>query len=276
MLLPALITAAQIDLVGPVGSGAFGNRVTLLPNGNFVVTDPLFDSPGGVAGVGAVTWRDGTGVSGAVVSVSNSLTGSVPNDSVGFRRSAALSNGHYVVRSPLWSNGAIVQPGAATWRNGSSGSGAVVSSSNSLVGATSGDRVGEEGVFALNNGHYVVDTARWDNGATVDAGALTWRNGSGSSNGVISASNSLVGSTANDRVGDSASSFAPVVAQSNGNYVVLNSRWNNAAIVDAGAISLGFGAGGTVGPITAVNSVRGTVTNDIDAVDTPTTLCARS
>ena len=32
--------AAQVDLNGPAGSGTFGWTVTVLPNGNFVVTDP--------------------------------------------------------------------------------------------------------------------------------------------------------------------------------------------------------------------------------------------
>ncbi len=261
------VVSASNSLVGSSAGDRVGlGGITALNNGHYAVSSYQWDN-GGIADAGAVTWRDGSAASGAVVSVSNSLIGSVTNDSVGFSGSTALSNGHYVVRSPLWSSGTAVQTGAATWRNGSSGGSAVVGAGNSLVGATSGDRLGAEGVVALNNGHYVVGTARWDNGATVDVGAITWRNGSGSSSGVISASNSLVGTTTNDRVGDSASSFAAIAAQGNGNYVVMNSRWNNAAIVDAGAISLGFGTGGTVGPITASNSVRGTVTNDIDAVD---------
>ena len=33
----------QTDLEGPAGSEAFGVEVTVLANGNFVVTDPLWD-----------------------------------------------------------------------------------------------------------------------------------------------------------------------------------------------------------------------------------------
>jgi hypothetical protein len=36
--------ATQIDIVGPTGSGQFSTSVTVLSNGNFVVTDPGFDS----------------------------------------------------------------------------------------------------------------------------------------------------------------------------------------------------------------------------------------
>ena len=45
-LLAGLVDAAQIVVDGPPGSGEFGKIVTTLPNGNIVVTDPLFDVPG--------------------------------------------------------------------------------------------------------------------------------------------------------------------------------------------------------------------------------------
>ena len=40
-------------IAGPPGSGQFGSRVTALPNGNFVVTDPFYDA-GATTDVGAV------------------------------------------------------------------------------------------------------------------------------------------------------------------------------------------------------------------------------
>ena len=43
----------SIDLVGPSGSGTFGERVVVLDNGNLVVLDPHFDAPEAVD-VGAV------------------------------------------------------------------------------------------------------------------------------------------------------------------------------------------------------------------------------
>ena len=48
--------AAQFVIDGPPGSERFGETVTVLPNGNVVVTDPFFDAPGPpvVADVGAV------------------------------------------------------------------------------------------------------------------------------------------------------------------------------------------------------------------------------
>ena len=51
---------------------------------------------------------------------------------------------------------------------------------------------------ALSNGNYVVRSPSWDNGAATDAGAVTWGSGDEGVSGVVSAANSLVGSTAND------------------------------------------------------------------------------
>ena len=107
---------------------------------------------------------------------------------------------------------------------------------------------------ALSNGNYVVRSPDWDNGAIADAGAVTWGNGTGGVTGPVSTANSLVGSQPSDQVGTNG-----VTALSNGNYVVSSLTWDNGAITDAGAISWGFGAGGTHGEISAANSVRGLV-----------------
>ena len=78
--LPAQ-AATQVDIVGPTGSGAFGTTVTVLPNGNIVVTDPLYDLPGGSTDVGAAYLFQGS--SGALISM---LVGSRASDKVGHRR----------------------------------------------------------------------------------------------------------------------------------------------------------------------------------------------
>ena len=61
----------------------------------------------------------------------------------------------------------------------------------------------------------MVRSPDWDNGAVMDAGAVTWGSGTSGVSGTVSAANSLVGSTAGDRVG-----YRGVTALSNGNYVV--------------------------------------------------------
>ena len=52
------------------------------------------------------------------------------------------------------------------------------------------------------------------------------------------AANSLVGSHANDRVGD----LRRVTALTNGNYLVLNPSWDNGTVKEAGAIGGGGSA----------------------------------
>ena len=54
---------------------------------------------------------------------------------------------------------------------------------------------------ALTNGNYVVVSSNWDNGAVTNAGAVTWCDGVTGRTGEVSASNSLIGSTKEDRVG---------------------------------------------------------------------------
>jgi hypothetical protein len=44
LFLAAKAVAVQVDIAGPAGSGQFGTSVTILPNGNFVVTDPSYDA----------------------------------------------------------------------------------------------------------------------------------------------------------------------------------------------------------------------------------------
>jgi hypothetical protein len=218
----------------------------MLSNGNYVVRSPHWHN-GAIANAGAVTWGSGTsGIVGAV-STANSLVGSTASDQVGSDGVTALSNGNYLVRSPLWDNAAFVNAGAVTWGNGLSGVSGAVSAANSLVGTKASDQVGS-GVTALSNGNYVVSSPVWDNAA----GAVTWGNGLSGVAGAVSAANSLVGSKASDYVGS-----GDITALSNGNYVVISPLWDNGASVDAGAVSWGFGAGVTVGPLSASNSVRG-------------------
>jgi hypothetical protein len=232
-----------------------------------VITSP-FDDAGGTD-AGAVTWGSGTsGVSGAVTS-SNSLVGTTADDLVGNQGVTALSNGNYVVSSPSWDNAA----GAVTWGSGTSGVSGAVTSSNSLVGTSASDYVGGSGVTALTNGNYVVSSASWNNAGVQDAGAVTWGSGAGGVKGAVTISNSLIGSAANDKLGATeggffSSSYGSVMALSNGNYVVNSAQWDNASVVDAGAVTWGSGTSGVQGFVTSSNSLVGltSITNLIALV----------
>ncbi len=229
---------------------------TALSNGNYVVCSPDWDN-GLVGNIGAVTWGDGTvGVKG-VVSTANSLMGQTADDQVGYPSATALSNGNYVVTSPYWDSGTAADVGAVTWGNGTTGIVGVVSEANSLVGSTASDRVGTWGLTPLSNGNYVVRSRYWDNGAVADAGAATWGNGTTGITGVVSAANSLVGSTAGDQVG-----YCCVAALSNGSYVVTSPYWDNGGAADAGAATWGNGATGTSGVVSAANSLVGSTAGD--------------
>jgi len=253
------VVSSANSLVGTMANDLIGaHGVMALSNGNYVVISPEWDN-GAAWDVGAVTWGNGaTGISG-VVSPANSLVGSTAGDNVGWdgvtwagwEGVTALSNGNYVVRSPVWDNGAASLAGAATWGNGTTGITGPVSAANSLVGSTSGDRIGYTGIMALSNGNYVVLSPIWSN-----VGAATWGNGTAGVTGAVSAANSLVGSSQQDRVGDSAT------ALSNGNYVVFSHDWNNGGVYDAGAATWGNGTTGTVGPVSAANSLVGSSSGD--------------
>ena len=251
-------------VVGPVSASnslvgtLVGASATALTNGNFVVASPNWNN-GAASTAGAATWGDGSSGIKGPISASNSLVGTTVNDSVssGVNGVTALSNGNYVVSSSSWNNGTANSAyGAVTWGNGSSGVVGPVSASNSLVGSVPDDHVGTF-VTALTNGNYVVDSIFWSNGATSEVGAVTWVDGSTAMMGTVSASNSLIGTTANDQVG-----VGHVFALSNGNYVVSSSDWNNGAIAGAGATTWGNGASGVVGPVSASNSLVGTLTNN--------------
>ena len=246
--------SAGNSLVGSTDGDGVGTRIVPLSNGNYVVDDYYWHNAAS-ASAGAVTWCNGSIGRTGVVSAGNSLVGSVANDEVGFDV-VALGNGNYVVASPLWDDGTVIDAGAATWGNGSIGTVGAVSEMNSIFGSTAHDDVGGD-VTALSNGNYATASQHWDNGAVVDAGAVTWGAGGGGTIGAVSTGNSLVGGTAGDGVGY-------VTPLSNGHYVVISPNWTNgsAHAAKAGAVTWGNGSSGTVSVVSTSNSLVGTATND--------------
>lgn len=250
----ALISA----LTGSFANDTIGNAgVTALTNGNFVVLSTAWDNLGAI-NVGAATWASGTaGVSGAI-SAANSLIGSTAGDNVGINGVTELSSGNFLIRSGRWANGAAAEAGAVTWVNGAAGVTGALSAANSLVGVKALQNIGATGtVTLLTNGNYVVTSIGWDNGAATSAGAVTWGSGATGISGVISAANSLVGSSANDQVGGQG-----ITALTNGNYVVSSSNWNNGGTADVGAVTWVDGTTGLVGAVSAANSLIGPTAGD--------------
>lgn len=243
-----------------VGSGG----VVELSNGNYVVISPLWDNAM-TADAGAVTWGSGTtGVVGQVLP-GNSLVGSQTSDSVGSGGAAALPNGNYVVASPQWANATLAAVGAVTYANGVSGLSGAVTTANSLSGTHANDQVGSGGITVLSNGHYVVISPQWANVSVPAAGAVTWANGVMGQFGTVSAANSLVGSSMNDRVGT-----GPLIgllpgaqALTNGNYVVVSAHWSNGATAEVGAVTWVDGSGPSPSVVSPANSLIGSSPNDM-------------
>ena len=245
-----------LDVVGPIGSEAFGENVLVLSNGNYVVVDSLFDSPTHVD-VGAVYLYNG-----ATNQLISRVTGSTAGDFVGAGGLTEVGTSDFVIVSSSWDNGSALDAGAATWVDGVTGLDGVVTGPNSLVGATTNDLVGSGGVTALSNGNYVVASPAWDDivGPTADVGAVTWGNGATGTSGAVTDLNSLVGTTLTDNVGSGG-----VTALTNGNYVVASPGWDDNIVptINVGAVTLGDGAtGATVGAVTDSNSLIGTTDSD--------------
>ena len=261
--LKGVAVSSSNSLIGTSESDQVGLGVVSLPNGNYLVTSFLWNGKRG-----AVTWGNGSwGISGNVTQT-NSLVGSSPNDEAGnalhFDSSGystsevnggvtVLPNGNYVVRTQKW-NGSR---GAVTWGMADWGISGTISSNNSLVGSSPNDQIASQNLIVLSNSNYVVRSPFWNNGAIVDAGAVTFSFGSFGVTGVVSSDNSLVGSSTNDRIG---SSVEPL---SNGNYVVRSGLWDYSDAIsgitsDAGAITLGNGVSGTKGSLSINNSLVGT------------------
>ena len=74
---------------------------------------------------------------------------------------------------------------------------------------------------------------------------------------MVSAANSLIGTSENDGVG-----AGEIIELANGNFVVASPGWSDAGVESAGAVTFESGTSGLSGPITAANSLVGTHAGD--------------
>lgn len=246
----------QDDIVSPqAGDERFGIEVTVLDNGNYVVSDRGWDS-GTIENVGAVYLYDG--MTDTLIST---LTGSQAEDGVGPIIEVGDSN--FLALSQSWDDGTIEDVGAVTWIDGKTGLNGVVSKANSLHGTTAGDRIGT--AFSLDNGNYVVSSSQWDDGSTKDVGAVVLADGNTGITGPVTTSNSLHGSSVDDKIGGT-------WELDNGDFLVLSWQWDDGATEDVGAATLVDGTTGLTGPVTKTNSLHGTSSNDRVGLGFPTLL----
>jgi hypothetical protein len=294
------------DIAGPPGSGAFGTQVLTLANGNFVVTDPAWDNsdtpdlgavyvydgpsrrllktitgrsandqvgsggvvqlhngnnflimspdwnnPDGPTQVGAITWVDGAAGVSFTVNATNSLIGLLARERLGTTPVTQLSNGNYIVRHPNW-RGTL---GAVTWASGSSANPVGrVDATNSLVGQSPLDFVGDTPPLVLTNEHYVITCKDWNSGR----GAVAWADGTKANPvGEIGEANALVGKRVADFVGSGGTWALP-----NGHYVTSSPQWDNDGLANVGAVTWGNGLTGTHGAVGVANSIVGNLVDD--------------
>lgn len=243
------------SVIGKKGGAFFSVEITPLTNGNYVIANQFADF-GAMTFVGATTWVDGTVGFTGTFDTSNTLYGASSNGFAGLKVTP-LSDGDYVVSMPFTTIDGKLQAGAVHLADGTVGSAGVISSANSLVGGAAFDQVGwaqvGEGVTVLSNGNYVVTSYQADINGVSNAGAVTLIDPTSPVTGSISAANSLVGATEEDRVG-----AGGVVALTNGNYVVSSGSADINGVMQAGAVTFGNGVTGVTGPVSAVNSLHGT------------------
>ncbi|MEQ8664043.1 MAG: hypothetical protein RLW62_24765, partial [Gammaproteobacteria bacterium] len=251
----SLLGALPGDEIGFDGSTATVDEFFAGANHYYAVFSGNFQ-PGG-----AVTFGDAaSGISG-VVSNANSLVGIGAGDDVGLITNSSvadfeqLSNGNLVLLHPGWNDDA----GAATFVDlvNAAGLTGTIGAGNSAIGATSGDRVGSDGVVELfGTGLFAVVSPDWENGGQAQAGALTWGDIDTGVIGVVGPGNSLVGTVSGDNPG-SGGIFTAFTSDAQTRIVVESPDWDNGGAADAGAITTFLPATPTVGAIGAANSFVG-------------------
>jgi hypothetical protein len=158
--------------------------------------------------------------------------------------------GDLLISHNSWQYAGAANAGAITYCKSTSDCTGAVSASNSLVGTLANDQVGKDFRF-LSNGKYIVASSDWHG-----LGAVTLCSAVSGCSGTISAANSLIGSSLNDQIGTNVRELP------NGNYVVASPNWNNAAVVDAGAVTWCSAISGCQGVVSAANSLVSTQASD--------------
>ena len=250
----SLVGHMETQRVGAQSNGS-DSHVTVLRDGNYVIVNEAWGAAG-VTGLGAVTWGSGvSGVSGNITS-SNSLVGTKKHDFAA-AYVLALRSGNYVVGSPFWDNGDIIDAGAVTWADGDSALSGHISVESSLIGSSEHERVGDR-IVRLRNGNYVsVNGATRENeGEHCDncVVSTTWADQDEGIAGQVSSSNSLMSVGSSRRIN--------VLPLRNGNYVVSRPGWKRDGLEEVGAVTWGNGLSGVIGEVSAGNSLIGTLEGD--------------
>ncbi len=226
---------------------------------DWIVASPYWDFDAGNVDAGAVSFIKAAdagnmaSASNGVVSQANSMVSSHGATYYGDEIWLQTTYSYYLIVAPGWNSNA----GAVTWNSLAAPKTGIVGSSNSLVGASAGDQVGlNVSTLSGSAANYVVTSPNWsyDAGGSLlsNAGALTLI-GNSDLTGFVGAGNSLVGTHANDFIGNSIVNY--------GSYGFILSTapgWDGGK----GAITRIDLASPVVGEVSSVNSLVGTLSTD--------------
>ena len=242
-------------LVGSTSGDRVGSNVSLttLGGGFYALGSPTWRN-----GTGGITFFNSSGPSTGFLGEGNSMVGSAAGDGIGAYGTTlfTMAGGGVTMLSRSWGGG----KGAITVLPSLANAKGLVDASNSLVGVTALDGAGFAFLGLDNNFNnqyasyqsttrLVVSNGSFNGGrgmvSMIDASAAA-------PVGVISAANSLVGSTAGDNVGGIVQNFY-------GSGVVIRSpNWNGAR----GAVTFYSAGPFAIGEVSAANSLVGANAND--------------
>ncbi|MFD0895930.1 DUF11 domain-containing protein [Luteolibacter ambystomatis] len=250
----------------PTGSN-FGVRVQPLSTGNVVVTDPGDDTNG--TSSGAIYLYNGK--TGALVST---LLGAAAGDALGGVDQSGFYTGADIIN--LGANAYVISQdangkrGALTYVNGTTGVSGTVGTANSIMAVTTHTGGFDPGEFPANsfagqppyatklsNGNYVLAAPGY-NGRRGFAMLLDGATGLPPAAVAVaqpSASNSIIGTNANDSTGHL------VTDLKNGHYLVRSISWSGGP-ANSGAVTFCDSATATVGVVAKANSMVGPTVND--------------
>ena len=236
---PVGVISAGNSLIGSVANDQVGNGgVYSLGAGKHLVFSPNWNGS-----MGAVTWFDDVAGTLGSVGAGNSLVGSTAGDQIGSGLWDTFGS-RIVILSPNWNNGgSAATAGAMTWADAGAAITGPVTAANSLVGGRANDRVGNNGIDFLTDSLSVVRSTNWGG----NAGAATWITNAAPLTGLVSSSNSLVGSSSNDFVGSGGISYG------SGYAVLRSTSWNG----NRGAVTWIAGTAPVTGVVSSQNSLVG-------------------
>ncbi|MBT1452126.1 Ig-like domain-containing protein [Glaciecola sp. XM2] len=218
-------TADQIgtDYYGSNPEDNFGDNVTALSNGNFVIESYQYNS-NGLLDSGRVELRNGN--TGAMIG--QAISGSAQGQRFGISGITLLNNDNFVVSTNAAEINGVSNAGLVVLINGLDGTEVA-----RFSGDNENDFIGSN-IIALENDNYVVASESDDITGISNAGSIILFNGS--TGNEISR---FEGETSDDYL-----SSTGLIALSNSNYVVASERDDVDGVVDAGSAIVFNGANG--------------------------------